>query len=313
LQAQEALIIIKNIYVDQNNPDAYFKYAEKISFANISSDEKETMLFAAAEQLYLEGKKTEAVPALHSFLKQYPQSVFNNTVRWYYADCALLQHQYDTAIQQYELLIQNDKTENGKKSMMIVAQLYFQQHNYQSALSHYQSALSTVETEQEKNDALIGIMRCYEQLDNQTQLKNASVSVMKTNNLSLDIASEAHLNLARVAMKQKDYNNAEKEYTVLKTNTSGAIAAEARYVLAWLLFKKSQYEKSMNATFDLINDYPNEDFWVVKSFLLLADNYIAQKNTFQATQTLKSIVENCQIPELKTEAEEKLSKISSNE
>jgi hypothetical protein len=44
----------------------------------------------------------------------------------------------------------------------------------------------------------------------------------------------------------------------------------------------------------------------VKSFLLLADNYIATKNNFQAEQTLNSIIENCQIPELKAEAEEKL-------
>jgi len=157
-------------------------------------------------------------------------------------------------------------------------------------------------------EILIGIMRCHEHLENQnlTEWKAASIQVLKIKNLPPEVAAEAHLNLARAAIGLKDYTEAEKEYDIVKNTSTGSVAAESRYYLAWLLYHKKRYEQSMDATFDLINDYPNEDYWMVKSFLLLADNYIALKNTFQAEQTLNSIIENCQIPELKDEAEAKL-------
>jgi hypothetical protein len=41
------------------------------------------------------------------------------------------------------------------------------------------------------------------------------------------------------------------------------------------------------------------DLWVTKSYLLLGDIYVQQKDLFNAEATYKSIVENATIPELK--------------
>ncbi|MCL2042132.1 MAG: tetratricopeptide repeat protein [Bacteroidales bacterium] len=308
-QSQEALGIIKNIYVDMNQPDTYIKYASGVPSAQISSDEKETMLFNGAEQLYLENKKGQAETALKTFLEEYPQGAYSNTARWYYADCALSAQQYDVALQEYETLILGDKTDYGKKSVLLSAGIYYRQQNFERALQRYRTALTTTETEQEKMDVALGIMRCNQHLNDFKALKTASAEVLQIKNLPSDIAAEAHLNLARAAIELKDYAEAEKEYTIVKNTATGSAVAEARYFLAWFLYRKKQYDQSMDAAFDLINDFPNEDRWMVKSFLLLADNYIALKNTFQAEQTLNSIIENCQIPELKAEAERKLEEL----
>ena len=37
---------------------------------------------------------------------------------------------------------------------------------------------------------------------------------------------------------------------------------------------------------------PSHDYWVAKSFILLADNYVAMKDTFQAKSTLQSVIDN---------------------
>jgi len=42
----------------------------------------------------------------------------------------------------------------------------------------------------------------------------------------------------------------------------------------------------------LVKDLPNYDYWVTKTFILLADNYVALKDNFQAKATLQSIIEN---------------------
>ena len=39
-------------------------------------------------------------------------------------------------------------------------------------------------------------------------------------------------------------------------------------------------------------ELPNYDYWVAKTYILLADNYVALKDNFQAKATLKSIIDN---------------------
>ena len=39
---------------------------------------------------------------------------------------------------------------------------------------------------------------------------------------------------------------------------------------------------------------PSYDYWIAKGFILLGDNYLAQRDTFQAKETYKSIVDNYQ-------------------
>lgn len=40
---------------------------------------------------------------------------------------------------------------------------------------------------------------------------------------------------------------------------------------------------------------PSYDYWIGKSFILLADNYVALKDTFQAKQTLQSLIDNFEV------------------
>jgi Flp pilus assembly protein TadD len=44
--------------------------------------------------------------------------------------------------------------------------------------------------------------------------------------------------------------------------------------------------------FDLAKEMPNYDYWIAKTYILLADNYRALKDNFQAKATLQSIIDN---------------------
>jgi TolA-binding protein len=57
-------------------------------------------------------------------------------------------------------------------------------------------------------------------------------------------------------------------------------------------YLKGKYKTSEKTCFGLIKDLPNYDYWVTKTFLLLADNYVALKDTFQAKATLQSVIDN---------------------
>jgi hypothetical protein len=62
--------------------------------------------------------------------------------------------------------------------------------------------------------------------------------------------------------------------------------------------------------FEVINQVPSYDYWIAKSFILLADIYVVNGNTVQAKATLQSIIDNYEGSDLVTIAHEKLNAIN---
>jgi TolA-binding protein len=135
-------------------------------------------------------------------------------------------------------------------------------------------------------------------------IKNADKASEEEKNSSDLYAGKAYLLKADTTSAIKSFN-----YVVSKTKTLAA--AEAKYNLAALQYAKGDYKTSQKTCFDLINNMPSYDYWVAKSFILLADNYLALKDKLQAKSTLLSIIDNYKgQDDIVPTAKEKLAKIN---
>ena len=65
--------------------------------------------------------------------------------------------------------------------------------------------------------------------------------------------------------------------------------------------------------FDVIKKQTAYPYWVTKAYILLGDIYVAQKDTFNAMATYKSVFENAEISELKNVAEQKLNALNAKQ
>lgn len=88
--------------------------------------------------------------------------------------------------------------------------------------------------------------------------------------------------------------------------SGGKEGAEAQYSIGLMLREQQQYEQSTAELIKVRNEYEGYTNWIYKAFLLVADNYIAIDNTFQAKATLQSIIDNSVDPEVVAKAQEKL-------
>ena len=66
---------------------------------------------------------------------------------------------------------------------------------------------------------------------------------------------------------------------------------------------------------DFISKGTQHQFWLAKSFLLLADIFVAKKDDFQAKHTLRSLLDNYPVTDdgIKSEATSKLTRIEERE
>ncbi|MCE3281451.1 MAG: tetratricopeptide repeat protein, partial [Chitinophagaceae bacterium] len=106
-----------------------------------------------------------------------------------------------------------------------------------------------------------------------------------------------------------DLNLASGYYRTVVGLGKSEFAAEARYRIAEILFTQGKLTEAEKAALDVINKAGSYDLWITKAYILLGDVYFQQKDYFNAEATLKSVVENAIIPELKAEAQQKLDKV----
>src|SRR6202042_2967482 len=62
--------------------------------------------------------------------------------------------------------------------------------------------------------------------------------------------------------------------------------------LANIQYLKKQYKASQKTCLEFNTEFPNYEYWVAKAFILLADDYVKLKDTFQAKATLQSVIDN---------------------
>jgi TolA-binding protein len=123
------------------------------------------------------------------------------------------------------------------------------------------------------------------------------------------MAAEAHFTIARSAYALSNPNLAKREFVETVKLSKNEMGAESKYMLAQLEFENARYDDCEKTVFDLSENYASYDFWVAKGFLLLADVYVKKGNTFQAKQTLQSIIDNYEGQDLVAIAKEKLAGI----
>ncbi|MEO6819672.1 MAG: tetratricopeptide repeat protein, partial [Ginsengibacter sp.] len=153
---------------------------------------------------------------------------------------------------------------------------------------------------------LRGLTRSYYQTKDFTQANNTAKELLTKKGLSTDDKAIANLVLAKSYQVNNQCEQAIIAFKEVVAVNKAAWGAEARYEIANCLYMQDQLAASEKAALEVIK-VAGVDYWVAKSYILLGDIYLKQKDYFNAKATYKSVAENAGIPELKKEAEDKLS------
>jgi TolA-binding protein len=312
-EANAALTAVKDIYVSQGKTDAYIALL-KASGQTVSASAEDSLSYAAAETKFSNGDCAGAIVAFSSYLQRFPNGAFVLPASFYKSECTYNNKDYAGALPGYEFVLTKNNSLYAERAALQAANInFYQVKNYEKSRTYYLQLQDLSTTKENTFAATRGLLRSNYQLKHWDEVNSYAEILLSSSNISTDDQIIGHAYLGRAEQEGGNYDEAIKEYKIAAGLTKSEIGAEARYNIAYCLLQKNDLAGAEKAGFDVIKNTPGYEFWVAKSYILLGDVYVRQKDYFNAKATFQSIAENCQIAELKQEAKDKLAKTEAEE
>jgi tetratricopeptide (TPR) repeat protein len=185
--------------------------------------------------------------------------------------------------------------------------------DFRRALESYERLEEAASLKNTYLTALTGQMHCHYLLENFDKATVTAEKVLASEMTETEPEAEANFILAKSSLANGNQDKALNAFNRTCVLIQDARAAESQYSIAWISYDRKAYQEAEKQTFELINRYASFDYWVARGFILLSDIYVGMGNTFQAKQTLQSIIDNYTGEDLQTEATRKLNTILTQE
>jgi TolA-binding protein len=309
-ESKEALSSIKSIYVEMNQVEEYVDFTKQVPQADISRSEQDSLTYIAAENQYMNGNCEKANEGFSKYISKFPEGSFILEANFYKAECDYRSQRYDQAIKGYEFIISQQRSRFTSNSALRAAHIHHLANNFEAALDGYIRLEETADQPGMILDAVSGQMQCNFALKRYGLAIQSAQKLLTLDKLTQNLTTEAHITIARSGYELGNKELARKEYDETLKLSKNEMGAEAKYMLAQLEFENGKYDDCEKSVFSLSEDFASYDYWVAKGFLLLSDVYIKKGNTFQAKQTLQSIIDNYEGQDLVMIAREKLGAIT---
>ncbi|MCR6641544.1 MAG: tetratricopeptide repeat protein [Sporocytophaga sp.] len=287
-------------------------------FKEYNPDNKESasltvLEFENAKALYNNQKYPQAIQSFLTFISGNPGNPNVKEAQYYMAESYYRQNELTSAIEYYKKVIEDRTSSYYNKAIQRLADLSLLNKDYQSAKNYYQILLAQARGKKDRSIANVGLVEAYYNTQKYDSATYYTSEILKQGNSTLDAESKAMLYQGKIAMAKGENDKAVDHFIQTINAAKDINAAEAQYLMAKIQYNDKKYKQSLETLYDLNNNYSIYDDWLGRSFLLIAENFVALNELFQAKATLKSIIEKSPHKETVEKAKVRLSELESKE
>lgn len=311
--ANSALSGLQQALTQLGKIDEFDKYLSQYKIANPDNKSLSSIEFEAAKNLYFSQRYEKAVESLTAYIKQYPNTSDAFEARYYLAESYYRLEKFDEAIDNYKKVIDDSKISQVSRAIQRVGELELQRKNYDSAINYFNDLATIARNKREQFSAWSGLMEAYYNKKNFDSVSVYGKLILERGNVNANAESRANLYLGKAAYRTGKNEEAMDFFLTTLNTAKDENGAEAQYLIAEIQYKAGEYKKSIETLYDLNTNYSIYEWWLGKSFLLIADNYIALEENFQAKATLKSLIEKSPNNDIVEQAKSRLKTLEENE
>ncbi len=292
-EAVDALNGIRNIYIDDNQVDEYLTYVQSTGrTTDISLTQQDSLIYQAAENLYMQGNCDKAMKNLEGYIARFPQGHFVLNAWFYIGDCHYRANELDKALSSYSYILARGKNEFSEVALARTGEINYQQSNFERAMVLYQQLLQQAEVPANILDARIGIMRCAFMQKDYAMVIQSAPAVLSADKVPEEIVREASYKLGKAYMETGDQEKALEILRVVARDVKNVEGAESKYLIADIMFRKGQVDQAEKEILEFLDLNTTHQYWLAKGYILWSEIYLKRGDLFQAKATLQILKEN---------------------
>jgi len=313
-EAKQAVSTARNVYVDLGRTDEYADWVRNIDFVEVSDSDLDNATYEAAENQYLNNNTAKAMANFEKYVQNFPNGIHSINANFYLAQLYYRDGKVDRSIANYRYVTSKPKNEFSEQALTRLSEIYLEKKDYAQALP----LLEKLETQADNNENVVfaqqNLMKSYYETGNFAKANVYAEKVLSNATADTEARNDARIMVARAAIKSGNESKARSAYKEVQKTATGELGAEALYYDAYFKNRDKNFEASNAAVQILAKDFAGYKMWGAKGLVLMAKNFYALGDAYQATYILENVIKNFQkYPDIVSEAKAELSKIKAQE
>ncbi len=313
-EAVQAVSTARLIYIDLGRVDEYASWVKTLDYIDVTDAELDNTTYLAAEKQYLDNNVQKAVKQFNNYLNEFPNGMHALKSHFYLAELYTKQDLPENARPHYEYVVAKPRGEYTEQAIVKLSETYLNTSNWDKAVPLLKRLETEADYPQNITYAQSNLMNAYYQLENYQEAVAYAERVLENSKIDNKVKSDAQIIIARSAIKTGDEAKAKLAYAKVESIATGALAAEALYYNAYFKHKEGNYQSSNTTVQKLAKDYSSYKYYSAKGLVIMAKNFYALKDAFQATYILESVIKNfAEFDDVVIEAQDELNEIKAEE
>lgn len=313
-EAVQAVSTARLIYIDLGRVDEYATWVQSLDYVEVTDVELDNTMYLAAEKPYLDNDTDKAIRQFNKYLNQFPNGIHALKSHFYLAQLYYKKDLFENAQPHYKYVVEASKSEYTEQSMVRLCEIYLKNSDWTTAIPVLRTLEEEADYPQNVLYAQSNLMNAYYQIEDYSAAESYAEKVLTSKTLDNKVKSDAKIIIARSAIKMGNEAKAKDAYADVEKIATGIVAAEALYYNGYFKNKEGKYEASNSTIQRLAKDYSSYKYYSAKGLVVMAKNFYALDDAFQATYILESVISN--FPEFDDVVEEatfELNKIKAEE
>lgn len=305
-EADEALSVIKDIYVEEGRPDDYVRLMQQNGKV-VSVSEADSLAWAAARIRYDQNDCTAAINTMGNYISKHADGAYVIDAYYLRSTCYQKSSNFAKAAEGYSYVSSRGLSKYYEKATLEAARIYyFELKDYVNARKYFGQLRENASSQDNLLEALRGLVRSHYMLKDYAEANIAAKELLGKKGISTDDKSIGQLVLGKSLQLNNDCSGAIAAFKSAAAINKAAWGAEARYEIAQCYVTLNNLSAAEKAAMAVIKETGSYDLWVTKSYILLGDIFLQQKDYFNAKATYESVAKNAAIESLRKEAQAKL-------
>jgi len=291
-EANQAVSTARLIYIDLGQVNEYAAWVKTLDYVKVTDADLDNATYQSVEKQFLDNNSKSAIKQFNVYLSQFPKGLHALEAHFYLAQLYYKDNLTENAAPHFEAVTKAAQSEFTEEALLRLSQINLEAKQWEKAIPTLKRLENEANFAQNILFAQSNIMKAYYELEDFANAEVYANKVLVNPSIDITIKNDAKVIIARSAIKTEDEAKAKLAYAEVLKTAVGETAAEALYFDAYFKHKEENYEASNEATQKLAAEYSSYKYYGAKGLVVMAKNFNALGDAFQATYILESVITN---------------------